>query len=176
MAGSVVAWADSPRPSEWASWSPTLLSTNAQIRDSSAEPADLPELFARSDYVTLHAPLVAQTRGLITRELLRSAGPDATLVNLARGGLVSSPDAILEALETGALSGVGLDVFEPEPPDLGHPLFSHKRVLLSPHALGLTQRSRQRIFEEMSNGMLAVIRGIRPQAVANPEIYEGVSL
>ena len=131
---------------------------------------ELPELFASSDFISLHAPLTPETRGLVSAEVLARAR-DAILVNLGRGALVSSLDDLLAALESGALAGVGLDVFDPEPPDPGHPLFRHPRVVLSPHALGMTRLARQRIYEEMSRGIAAVLRGERASAVANPEVY-----
>jgi phosphoglycerate dehydrogenase-like enzyme len=93
------------------------------------------------------------------------------LVNLGRGALISSLDDLLAALESGALSGIGLDVFDPEPPDAAHPLFQHPRVLLSPHALGLSRQARRQLFAEMAEGIAAVLRGDRPAAVANPEVY-----
>ena len=132
----------------------------------------LDELFARSQYISLHAPLQPETRGMITSDLLQTAGPGAFLVNLSRGGLLESLDALKAALDTGTLAGAALDVFDPEPPDLGHPIFSHPRVLVAPHALGLTTLSSQRIFEDMSQSILAVLRGERPEVVANPEVYQ----
>lgn len=144
----------------------------SHMRQLGVEPVDLEELFARSDHISLHAPLQPDTRGVITADLLQTAGPGAILVNLARGGLIESLDALKAALDSGALAGIGLDVFEPEPPDISHSLFADSRVLLSPHAIGITTRSRQRIFEEMSRGILAVMEGRRPEAVANPDIYE----
>jgi D-3-phosphoglycerate dehydrogenase / 2-oxoglutarate reductase len=131
----------------------------------------LEELFSRSDYLSLHAPLTPETRGIVHADLLARAGPGAVLVNTSRGGLVRSLDDLYGALESGALDGVGLDVFEPEPPDVSHPLFSHPRVLVSPHALGMSRLARRRVFEEMSRGMAAVLRGGRAEHVANPEVY-----
>lgn len=133
---------------------------------------DLPELFERSAFVSLHAPLTSETRGLVDGSLLSRLPRGSILVNLARGGLIRSLDDVLDALEAGRLAAVGLDVFEPEPPDLGHPLFRHPKVLVSPHALGTSVRANERIFREVAEGIAAVLRGERPAAVANPEIYE----
>jgi D-3-phosphoglycerate dehydrogenase len=130
----------------------------------------LPELFEAGDFVSLHVPLTPETRGLVGPDLLARAG-GAILVNLGRGALVSSLDDLLAALEAGSLGGVGLDVFDPEPPDPAHPLFRHPRVVVSPHALGMTRLAKRRIYEEMSLGIAAVLRGERAGAVANPEVY-----
>ena len=135
------------------------------------EIVDLPTLFRESDFVSLHAPLTPETRGMVDAELLAQAKQGLLLVNLARGALVRSLDDLLTALESGRLGGVGLDVFEPEPPDVSHPLFRHPRVLCSPHALWRTRRTLDATFREMSEGVLAVLRGERWPAVANPDVY-----
>jgi D-3-phosphoglycerate dehydrogenase len=134
------------------------------------ELVELDTLFGESDYISLHAPLTPETRGLVDARLL-SLARGAVLVNLGRGALVSSLDDLHAALQSGALCGVGLDVFDPEPPDPAHPLFRHRRVMLSPHALGLSRRARRQLFTEVAEGITAVLRGDRPRAVANPEIY-----
>ena len=135
------------------------------------ELVELDTLFGESDYISLHAPLTPETRGLVDARLLALAR-GAVLVNLGRGGLISSLDDLLVALESGALCGIGLDVFDPEPPDPDHPLFRHPRVLLSPHALGLSRQARRQLFAHVAEGVAAVLRGERPSDVANPEIYE----
>jgi phosphoglycerate dehydrogenase-like enzyme len=132
---------------------------------------DLAVLFRESDLISVHAPLTAETAGLIDAELLALAS-GSVFVNLSRGGLVRSLDDLLGALESGALSAVGLDVFDPEPPDPAHPLFAHPRVLVTPHALGLSRRARAQIFRAVADGIAAVLRGERPAAVANPEVYD----
>lgn len=135
------------------------------------EGVDLETLFARSDYISLHAPLTPESSDIVDADLLANVKPGAVLVNTSRGGLLRSLDGLHDALEAGALAGVGLDVFEPEPPDLSHPLFRHPRVLLSPHALGMSRLAKRRTFEEMSLGIAAVLRGGRAETIANPEIY-----
>ena len=132
---------------------------------------ELETLFAESDAVSIHAPLTDETRGIVDARLLDRARPGLLLVNVARGALVRSLDDLLAGLASGRLGGVGLDVFEPEPPDVSHPLFAHPRVLCSPHALWRTPRAVEGIFREMSEGVLAALRGERPAAVANPDVY-----
>jgi D-3-phosphoglycerate dehydrogenase / 2-oxoglutarate reductase len=96
------------------------------------ERVDLDEVFARSDAVTLHLPLTAETHGLVGEERLGKMPEGAYLVNTARGGLVDL-DALVRALDEGRLAGVALDVLPQEPPEWGHPLLTHPRVLLTPH-------------------------------------------
>lgn len=133
--------------------------------DEAATPLDV--VFELSDVVSLHVPLNDETRGLVGPALLGRAKRGLILVNTARGGLVSSLDDLLDALESGRLGGVGLDVFDEEPPDPSHPLFAHPRVLVTPHALGLTRSSREAVFRTMAEGVAAVLRGERAEHVAS---------
>jgi phosphoglycerate dehydrogenase-like enzyme len=129
-------------------------------------------LFECSDFISLHAPLTPETQGLVSADLLQSCKLGTVLVNLARGGLIESHDVLLSALDTGALAGIGLDVFDEEPPNLSHRIFQDERVLFSPHALGLSDRARHNIFSEMTSGMLAILSGERAPNIANPEIHQ----
>jgi D-3-phosphoglycerate dehydrogenase / 2-oxoglutarate reductase len=126
---------------------------------------DLGTLAAASDVLTLHAPLTDQTRHLVDQAFLAGARPGAVLVNCGRGGLLDL-DAVLAALQTGRLAGVGLDVFDPEPPP-HHPLFDHPDVVLTPHLMGLTRRATAATFADAARGVADVLAGRRPAAVAN---------
>ncbi len=140
-----------------------------------AESVGLDDLFAQSDIITLHAPLNAQTRGMVNRHTLGQVKRGAILVNVARGGLMESLDVVFEALESGRLSAVGLDVFPVEPPDVSHRIFHHPRVLCTPHALGLSIKGSQAIFEMASRGMAEVLEGRIPKNVVNPEVFRRAS-
>ncbi|MFK4106757.1 NAD(P)-dependent oxidoreductase [Streptomyces sp. NPDC019531] len=129
--------------------------------------ADLGELAESSDVLTLHAPLTEGTRHLVNEELLARVKPGAILVNCGRGGLLDL-DATLAALETGRLSGVGLDVFDPEPA-LYHPLFDHPNVVLTPHLMGMTRRAMTLTFVDAARGVADVLAGRPPVAVADPD-------
>ena len=123
------------------------------------------EAFA-SDIVSLHLPLNDQTRHLVGDAFLAQVKPGAILVNCGRGALVDT-DAVWRALTSGRLSGVGLDVFDPEPP-APHPLFSHPDVVLTPHLMGLSRRATAATFAAAAQGVLDVLGGREPQAVADP--------
>ncbi len=129
--------------------------------------ADLKELAAASDVLTLHVPLTEQTHGLVDEQFLAGVRPGTNLVNCGRGGLLDL-DSALAALESGQLGGVGLDVFDPEPPQ-HHPLFDHPNVVLTPHLMGLTRRATAATFAEAARGIGDVLTGRRPAAVANPD-------
>ena len=129
--------------------------------------SDLDELVAASDVLTLHVPLTADNHHMVNGEFLGRAKPGAVLINCGRGGLLDL-DAALAALESGQLSGVGLDVFEPEPP-AHHPIFDHPGVTLTPHMMGLTRRGTELTFADAAQGVVDVLAGRRPAALANPD-------
>jgi phosphoglycerate dehydrogenase-like enzyme len=128
--------------------------------------ASLGDLAARSDVITLHLPLTGQTRHLVGDDFLARVKPGAVLVNCGRGGLVDT-DAAWRALTDGRLSGVGLDVFDPEPPP-PHPLYEHPGVVLTPHLMGLSRRATAATFTAAAQGVVDVLDGREPAAVANP--------
>jgi phosphoglycerate dehydrogenase-like enzyme len=131
---------------------------------------DLDELLKRSDFVSIHALLNDSTRGLINPERLERMKPGSFLINLARGGIIESLDALYDALRHGPLAGVGLDVFDPEPPDVNHPIFKLENCLTSPHAICMSERAMYRSFKMMAEDMAAVLEGRQPRFVANPEV------
>ncbi|MBM3800793.1 MAG: hydroxyacid dehydrogenase [Acidimicrobiia bacterium] len=134
------------------------------------EMASLDELLARSDYVSLHMPLSEDTRGLINRERIARMKRGAILINTARGGVIESLDVLADALESGQLSAVGLDVFPTEPPDHTHRLFKDSRLLCAPHMLGVSDLAMERIYRSMAADMVSVLRGERPRFCVNPEV------
>ena len=134
------------------------------------ELVELDELLTRSDFVSIHALLSEDTRGLINESRLKLMKPGSFLINLARGAIVENLDVLCEALKNGPLAGVGLDVFDPEPPDKGHPIFKLDNCLTSPHAICMSTRAMHRSFKMMAEDMAAVLDGRQPRFAANPEV------
>lgn len=143
-----------------------------RARELGVELINLEEMLPQSDFVSLHVPVTPETRALINPRTMKLFKPGACLINIARGKLIESLDLLVEGLETGALAGVGLDVFEPEPPDFKHPLFRHPNCLASPHALAMTTGAMFKVFKSMAEDVAAMLSGDRPRFVVNPEVYE----
>jgi D-3-phosphoglycerate dehydrogenase len=127
---------------------------------------DLNELVAASDVVSLHVPLTEQTQHLADAGLISRMRPGAILINCGRGGLLDL-DAAHAALRSGHLGGIGLDVFDPEPA-VSHPLFDEPNVVLTPHMMGLSRRGTALTFADAAQGVVDVLAGRDPAAVADP--------
>ncbi|MFO0918498.1 MAG: C-terminal binding protein [Planctomycetaceae bacterium] len=127
----------------------------------------LPELFAQSDYVSLHAPLMPETRQLVNGDLLQRMKPTAYLINTSRGGLIDA-DALWQALQNHQLAGAALDVFEPEPPDLSQPLYQDERVIVTPHAAFVSQESLEQMRRQAMSQVVQALRGEPPHNRINP--------
>jgi phosphoglycerate dehydrogenase-like enzyme len=131
---------------------------------------DLPALLATSDVVSLHVPLSPATRHLLNARTLALMKPGALLVNAARGGIVDAA-ALHEALRTGRLAGAGIDVWDPEPPDPGHPLLQFDNVVASPHVAAYTTEGLARSHATAVQQALMVMRGEIPPALLNPAAW-----
>jgi lactate dehydrogenase-like 2-hydroxyacid dehydrogenase len=123
-----------------------------------AQEVTMDELLARSDFVSLHAPLTDATRHLIRRETLARMKRGAILINTARGGLVDQ-DALAQALRDGHLAGAALDVTTPEPLPADHPLLQVPTCLVVPHVGSATIETRNRMAEIAARNALAGLRG-----------------
>lgn len=125
-----------------------------------AEWTDFDGLIARSDILSLHAPLTPETRGVISAEVLRRMRPGAFLINTARGALVDEA-ALVDALRDGPLAGAGLDVYERDP--VVHPgLLQLPNVVLLPHIGSATRETRAGMALLAARNAHAVLRGQPP--------------
>ena len=131
--------------------------------------AELDELVASADFITLHLPRTEETHHLIGRERLAKVKPGCCIVNCARGGLIDEP-ALFEALEDGRVAGAALDVFETEPPT-DRRLVDHPRVVSTPHLGASTREAQLRVGTEIAGKIRDFIRsGIILDAVNFPPI------
>jgi D-3-phosphoglycerate dehydrogenase / 2-oxoglutarate reductase len=137
------------------------------------ELVSLKELVRRADVITLHCALNESTRGLIDATLLSQVKPGAVLVNAARGAIVESEDVLADALASGRLSAVALDVHPSEPPRVAHRLYRDPRVICTPHAVGLTRRWNEEVFRCLADGITRLLAGEHPPNLLNPEALLG---
>jgi lactate dehydrogenase-like 2-hydroxyacid dehydrogenase len=135
-----------------------------------AEPMDFEELLQSSDFLTLHVPLTAATAGLIDAHSLGLMKPGAVLINTSRGGVVDH-DALHQALQSGHLFAAALDVTEPEPLPVDHPLLQLTNCIVVPHVGSASKGARERMAMMAAENLLAGLRGERLPNCANPEVY-----
>ena len=139
-------------------------------RDSGVTWAELDDLLARSDFVTLHVALNDETRHLIDAAALARMKPTAVLVNTARGPVVDQA-ALAEALADGTIAAAGLDVTDPEPMAPDDPLLRLENCLVVPHIASASHATRGRMAEMAAANLLAGLRGERLPNPVNPEVY-----
>lgn len=129
----------------------------------------LAELLAASDFVSLQLPMNPETRHVINRDALRRMKPTAFLINTSRGGHVDHA-ALAEALAEKRIAGAGLDVQEPEPPDLATPPFNDPRVIVTPHAAFYSSQATHELRTRVGRQVVDFLRGKRPENVVNPDV------
>jgi len=119
--------------------------------------APFDEIVRTSDYISLHLPLNPETRHMINRDVLHRIKPGAILINTARGGLIDE-SAAYEALASGRLGGMGLDVYEEEPP-MSSPLFGLDNVVLTPHTASHTHDAVENLAAMAVDNLIRVLSG-----------------
>jgi len=129
-------------------------------------------LLEESDFVSVHVALVDETRDLIDAEALARMKPGAVLVNTARGGIVDEA-ALAEALRSGRLGGVGLDVFDREPIGSDHPLVGFPNAVLTPHIGSASAGTRIAMADLAVENLLAGLARKPLPRCANPEVVAG---
>lgn len=126
------------------------------------------ELLCNSDFLTIHCPLNRDTKYLIDKDKLKLMKSSAFIINTSRGQIIKETD-LIEALQKGIIAGAGLDVQDPEPPELKNPLFSMDNVILTPHIGWKCVESRQRLMDLLANNINSFIEG-NPINVVNSVI------
>ena len=128
-----------------------------ELEHGSAEPVSLQDLYAWSDFISLHLPLTVHTRDLIGPMAFSQMRDGVRIVSTARGGIIDE-SALLAALNTGKVAGAALDVFEKEPPGLTE-LVAHPRVIATPHIGAQTAEAQSRAAEDIAGEVLAALQG-----------------
>lgn len=142
---------------------------HAFFKQYDVELVSFDRLLSESDYLSLHMPATAESRGLINRTTLAKMKPTAFLINTARGALVNEAD-LVEALKSKRIAGAAIDVFEDEPPG-DHALFDLDNVVVTPHAAGVDLQSRDDMAMSAAQAIISLSRGEWPaEKVVNPEV------
>ena len=127
--------------------------------------AELNDVFAKADVLSLHCPLTPQTEKLVNAERLSLMKPTAFLINTSRGSLIDE-QALADALNGGKLAGAGVDVLSTEPPAKDNPLLSAKNCHITPHIAWASRAARQRLLSIAIDNVAAFVAG-KPQNVVN---------
>lgn len=154
----------------------TVLSYDPYVRDAAmfaarVQPvAKLAEAIPQADFISVHLPMTAETKAIISAREFAAMKKTAIVISTARGGLVDEA-ALAEALKSGQIRAAGLDVFVEEPPPPNDPLLKLDNLLLSPHIAGLTEECAMRMAEVSARNALAGLDGkVDPELVVNKHV------
>ena len=145
------------------------------ISEDGVEPVSFDELLARSDYLSVHAPHNEETHHSFSAVEFAQMKNTAIIVNTARGPIIDER-ALIQALQSDAIAGAGLDVLEQEPPAIDNPLLSMENVLISPHVASATTRMRPETRRRVGREVALVLRGRWPMSCVNPTVLPKVDL
>ena len=149
-------------------WTPRR-KPEAEEREAGLVYVPYDQLLAESDFVSVHAPLNAETRHLVGERELRLMKPTAFIVNTARGPIIDEK-ALVRVLSEKLIAGAGLDVYENEP-RVEPELLKMQNVVLTPHLGSAVTELRESMANVVVNNILAILDGQRPPNCWNPEIY-----
>ena len=144
--------------------------TDANFRERGAERVNLEDVFRDADFVSINCPLSDETRGMVGARLYALMKPTAYFITTARGG-IHDEIALAKALAEGRVAGAGLDVFDPEPPPLDHPLLKFDNVVVSPHNAGVTDDCTYNMAVYAADQWMTIFKGLRPPRLINPEAW-----
>ena len=142
-----------------------------EARRRKAEPVSFDDLLRQSEILTIHCPLTGETEGMIGAAELERLPAGALIISTARGGIIDEP-ALEAGLRSGSIAGVGLDVWEKEPPPAHHPLLAFDTVIASPHTAGVTVDSRATMARYAATQLIDLLDGRPPARPVNPEVAE----
>jgi D-3-phosphoglycerate dehydrogenase len=140
------------------------------LKQAEVERVEFAELLQTSDYISIHAPLTAETRNLFDAGAFEKMKPTAYLINTARGSLVDEM-ALARALDAGQLAGAALDVMVDEPPK-NSPLFGRANVIVTPHTSFYSVEALNELQTKAAEEVVRVLRNERPLTPVNPELLD----
>jgi len=139
--------------------------------ETGAEYVPLEKLMKESDYITLHVPLIPETRGLISKDMLELMKPSAYLINTARGEVVDEKH-LIGMLKAGRIRGAALDVFQGEPLNVNLEWYGLKNVVLAPHIGSASLETRTEMAVMAAQAIMDVLEGKRPENLVNDVSFE----
>ena len=139
-----------------------------EMAEAGVEKVGLGALYDRADYVSLHAPVTDETRGMVDADALARMGAESVLVNTGRGALIDE-DALAEALRAGTIAAAGLDVLRTEPPEPDHPLLGLDNCVVTPHAAWYSEEAREDLNATVAGNLRAGLAGETPPNYIDPE-------
>ena len=145
------------------------------VEGEGATQVALPELLARSDFITIHAPLTTETHGLLGEQEFQQMKSTAYVINSARGGIINTV-ALHRALAEAWIAGAALDVLPEEPPNPDEPLLELENIILTPHVAFLSEESGYDLQVAAATELARVLAGQMPESVVNPSVLESHAL
>lgn len=150
--------------------------SKSSVKEQPVEFLDLNELLKAADFITVHTPLTPETKYLLNGQNFKLCKKGVRLINCARGGIIEEK-ALVQAIESGIVAGVALDVFENEPPAADHPLLKLKQVIVTPHLGAATQEAQENVAIDV---VKQVVDALYERAIRNavnlpsldPEAYK----
>jgi len=144
--------------------------TSQIAQDLGVELVSLDDLYATSDYITLHVSLTPETERMLSREAFAKMKPGVRIVNIARGELIDE-EALREAIASGKVAGAALDVFATEPPPAGYPLFTLDSIIATPHIGGSTEEAQEIVGVRIAEQLVEYLKnGVAINAVNMPAL------
>jgi len=148
-------------------YDPYLSEENA--KEMGIEKVDLPTLFKRSDFITMHTPITSETKNLISTKTIQLMKNGVRIINCARGGIVNEAE-LYEALKSGKVAGAALDVFEKEPPE-ENPLLTLDNVICTPHLGAATEEAQENVAVAIAEQVVDyLVNGVIRNAVNFPSV------
>jgi len=149
--------------------------TELKMSGEGVEPVSFGELLERSDYISIHTPLNAETRHMLSTKEFKAMKSTAVLINTARGPVVDE-SALIKALQSNEIAAAGLDVLEIEPPDPDNPLFKMPNVTITPHVASITSRKLPEARRRVGREVALALTGRWPMSCVNPMLLPRAKL
>ena len=149
--------------------------TEEQARAAGIQKAAVNEIFAQADFITLHLPQTAETKGMLNEAAFAKMKPGVRIVNCARGGVVNEAD-LAEALNSGLIAGAAIDVFSKEPVLADNPLLSAKNILYTPHLGASTEEAQVGVAVDVAKGILQVLSGHTATTAVNMAMVSSTTM